>query len=211
MPITGTVVNVWASRFIPVILLALLIYVSWAVVSEVALDFLISPRPNDGNARRLGAAIAVLIIYFILFILVLWSFLKVLWTVVHDPGYIQQSYTSNDNNAQEHDIESVEKPKSSPKYYLSALATVGQASSAPTIEDFLKRDAFVCDDSGRPKWCNTCHIYRPDRARHCREVNRCVRQMDHFCPWYDFLSSPRPTNKHSLRVSLLLSHIHTIP
>ena len=25
--------------------------------------------------------------------------------------------------------------------------------------------------------------FKPDRSHHCREVNRCVQKMDHFCPW----------------------------
>lgn len=46
-----------------------------------------------------------------------------------------------------------------------------------------KYDAFVCDYEGNPQWCDKCHNWKPDRAHHCRELNRCVRRMDHFCPW----------------------------
>ncbi len=57
--------------------------------------------------------------------------------------------------------------------------------AAPGLQDFFKRDVFVCQGDGRPIWCSTCLNWKPDRAHHCREVNRCVRKMDHFCPWYD--------------------------
>jgi len=42
------------------------------------------------------------------------------------------------------------------------------------------RSRFVGDD-----WsvCTRCEAYRPPRAHHCRICRRCVRKMDHHCPW----------------------------
>ncbi|ELU01775.1 hypothetical protein CAPTEDRAFT_172289 [Capitella teleta] len=31
--------------------------------------------------------------------------------------------------------------------------------------------------------CMKCETYRPPRAHHCRICQRCVRRMDHHCPW----------------------------
>ncbi|XP_012937198.2 palmitoyltransferase ZDHHC7 [Aplysia californica] len=31
--------------------------------------------------------------------------------------------------------------------------------------------------------CMKCETYRPPRAHHCRICRRCVRRMDHHCPW----------------------------
>ncbi|XP_065846300.1 palmitoyltransferase ZDHHC7-like [Oscarella lobularis] len=31
--------------------------------------------------------------------------------------------------------------------------------------------------------CNKCESYRPPRAHHCRICRRCIRRMDHHCPW----------------------------
>lgn len=31
--------------------------------------------------------------------------------------------------------------------------------------------------------CARCETYRPPRAHHCRICQRCVRRMDHHCPW----------------------------
>ncbi|XP_071454968.1 palmitoyltransferase ZDHHC3 [Hetaerina americana] len=31
--------------------------------------------------------------------------------------------------------------------------------------------------------CTRCETYRPPRAHHCRICKRCIRKMDHHCPW----------------------------
>ena len=56
-------------------------------------------------------------------------------------------------------------------------------NETPGLEAFYTKDVFVCEDDGRPIWCSKCLNWKPDRTHHCREVDRCVRKMDHFCPW----------------------------
>ncbi len=54
---------------------------------------------------------------------------------------------------------------------------------SPGLEQFYTKDVFVCESDGRPKWCSECCNWKPDRAHHSSEVNRCVYRMDHYCPW----------------------------
>jgi palmitoyltransferase len=58
------------------------------------------------------------------------------------------------------------------------------------LESFYTKDVFVCQEDGRPPYCSACCQFKADRSHHCRELDRCVRKMDHFCPWYASHSRP---------------------
>jgi len=66
-----------------------------------------------------------------------------------------------------------------------AKATLSDPGYVPLPEariDFSDRDAL----QGRvDDWtiCQRCEMWRPPRAHHCRVCKRCVRKMDHHCPW----------------------------
>lgn len=51
------------------------------------------------------------------------------------------------------------------------------------LDRITTKDVFHCEMDGLPTRCHKCRIFREDRTHHCSEIGRCVRRMDHFCPW----------------------------
>lgn len=52
----------------------------------------------------------------------------------------------------------------------------------PRDVELLSREFMVCGPDGSPKFCETCHAFRPARASHCEVKGRCVVKFDHYCP-----------------------------
>jgi hypothetical protein len=74
----------------------------------------------------------------------------------------------------------------------AVLGDPGQVPITSTKLDFseahlngLPTDDNPDDVTGESSWtlCNKCETYRPPRAHHCRTCRRCIRKMDHHCPW----------------------------
>jgi palmitoyltransferase len=51
------------------------------------------------------------------------------------------------------------------------------------LQDFYSKQIYACQGNGLPPWCSHCLNWKPDRAHHCSQLDRCVLRMDHFCPW----------------------------
>ncbi|KAK8176920.1 DHHC palmitoyltransferase-domain-containing protein [Phyllosticta citrichinensis] len=61
------------------------------------------------------------------------------------------------------------------------------------LKSFRPKDMFVVAPDGLPRWCKTCETFKPDRTHHCSDLGRCVRRMDHFCPWVGGIVSETTT------------------
>ena len=173
-------------------------------------DYLLRPSTTL-HPPRSRLAIGIIVIYSLLLSLFIITYTRLLYTVTVNPGYVPRSsqwYTVQENKAKARGKRSHgSRKRSSRSSDRSARESAGQevvesgnisghsyaggASTAPAttepapgLQDFYSRDAFVCQTDGRPAWCSTCLNWKPDRAHHCREIERCVRKMDHFCPWY---------------------------
>ncbi|XP_045209987.2 palmitoyltransferase ZDHHC3-like [Mercenaria mercenaria] len=74
--------------------------------------------------------------------------------------------------------------------FLMAAAHIRAVISDPGIVPLPQTSLDFSDmHSGKQKmndgWsvCTKCETYRPPRAHHCRICERCIRRMDHHCPW----------------------------
>ena len=159
-------VSVGTARVIPVLLVLIVGYASYAFVGQLCISYLINPP--SGKPRRLAAGIAFIAVYFVLLIPVAVSWLRLLLAVLINPGYTQEG--SND--------------------LLRPTVTEPQ----PGLEPYWMRDVFVCDPNGLPIWCAYCKNYKPDRTHHNQDVGRCTRKMDHFCPWVGGVVGERSFN-----------------
>lgn len=76
-------------------------------------------------------------------------------TMISDPGYVPYPTTKIDVTAE------LEKEKQN---------NMRDGKRAPpAIEDWTV--------------CAKCETFRPPRSHHCKRCRRCVRRMDHHCPW----------------------------
>ncbi|KAI0885932.1 zf-DHHC-domain-containing protein [Annulohypoxylon maeteangense] len=166
----------WTTRIIPLFLVGVISYATYVVVGRVCSSYLINKR------SELGPAIAILVLYFLLLLLMIGTYIRAVIAVLVDPGIvplgpvaIEQRKREKENRRQGiqgHDLES--RP-----YY----GGVDLDPDSPGLEQFYTKDVFICENNGRPKWCSHCYNWKPDRAHHSTEIDRCVLRMDHYCPW----------------------------
>ncbi|RPB05041.1 zf-DHHC-domain-containing protein [Choiromyces venosus 120613-1] len=263
--------NRWVSYTMPVIMAGLVGFATWVFVALVCVNHLLI-----GQGRK-GTAIALLVVYFILFSLMSSAYLRVVWVVNFSPGFVTKQSTDLENEKFMGSVESQSDPeiglggvqaegwrreeetiqppepvtiagrapeneteslsdalqsgptKGTPRPGLSPEA-IAQSTNDPSafsppassnpllrsqaghgvfpenalgsrpygtygpprpetsagfqnLDEWFKREAFVCENDGLPRWCDRCQLWKPDRSHHCSELQRCVWRMDHFCPW----------------------------
>lgn len=181
-------------------------------------DYLLKSQ-DTFHDRRPGAAITVLVLYSTFLLLIAFTHLRLLYVVTFNSGCVPrgpQWYTQQEaktkgrkqpaRHKRQNDYHTgAAKVNAVPEGEDQKIGTIaghaygddGSVSMptttkpAPGLQDFFKRDLFICQGDGRPIWCHTCLNWKPDRTHHCREIDRCVRKMDHFCPWWAFPATNR--------------------
>lgn len=168
-------------------------------IDSILVNYLLNPAPTVRKPRH-GVGIAILTIYACLLLLLALTYFRLIFTVATNPGYTPRGPQWHAQKIREMRPSRPSQPGSrqaDPEKgngVLGALSTPNGClpassygplshTSTPSLQEFYMRDVFSCESDGRPIWCSTCLNWKLDRAHHCREVGRCVRKMDHFCPW----------------------------
>ncbi|KAI9300196.1 DHHC palmitoyltransferase-domain-containing protein [Cunninghamella echinulata] len=97
------------------------------------------------------------IIFAYVFVLAIVSMFKASWT---DPGVIPRGLDPT-----------------------PTLETFDDHSSIWTQPFPADKCVKIKDEMWNLKYCDTCKIYRPPRASHCRQCDNCVENEDHHCIW----------------------------
>lgn len=130
-------------------------YVTWVVVYLICTQYLMHPPDDAAIPTRRPTGTALIVVYCVLLVPFLVSFLRMLQVIWTDPGLVPLG----DKEAQE------------------------KGAAGASTRYFDRLDAYICDYNGDPLWCQHCKNYKPDRAHHSSQMGRCVRRMDHFCPY----------------------------
>ncbi|KZM22879.1 Protein S-acyltransferase [Ascochyta rabiei] len=131
-------------------------YVTWVLVYQICIEYLIDPSAefrHDFNIQPRRATGIALIVVYAVLLLLL----LIPWLRL-----LQVIWSRPD---------------------LTPLGDVSLEKKEVTTTWLGEYDAYICDYEGMPLWCDKCHNWKPDRTHHCKELGRCVRKMDHYCPW----------------------------
>ncbi|KAI7868939.1 DHHC palmitoyltransferase-domain-containing protein [Spinellus fusiger] len=103
---------------------------------------------------------AVTILFVYLFVLCFAAMLKTSWT---DPGIIPRDLDP------------------SPEHDDDQGSTYGASLWSHNVP--AQREVRIKDNTWALRYCDTCKLYRPPRASHCRQCDNCVENEDHHCIW----------------------------
>ncbi|KAJ5966323.1 Palmitoyltransferase pfa5 [Penicillium waksmanii] len=192
--------NLVVSRIIPPVLLGIVVYASYAITKPLCIDYLLHPLPSYNRTPRVGAGAAILVIFYLLLILLIATYLRLLYNVIENPGFLPlgadrvpvekaedsekpQKQRRHRRSRKPRDAEKVDAPVDLERGIHNKAGGTSFDSDSFGLESFYTKDVFVCQEDGRPPYCSACCQFKADRSHHCRELDRCVRKMDHFCPW----------------------------
>lgn len=142
-----------------------------SVTDLVAVNYLLRQE------SRSWLATVLLVLYFVFFTLMLAAYGRTFLNAHYSPGIVPLS------DEREAYLKHQTKQRTRGDIEAQPWVPPDQNPDSPGLEAFYSKDVFVCEADGRPKWCSECRQWKPDRARHSSELERCIRKMDHLCPW----------------------------
>lgn len=161
-----------------------------------------------------GMVAGFLILYFVFFFLMISAYIRLFISIQRDPGLVPfmnpaaatHAGVTEKLDTADYSVPTTGHSESDPDTPLnrSGAGRVRKAHGvswappdtdpdSPGLELFYSKDVFVCEVDGRPKWCSSCMQWKPDRSHHSSELGRCVRKMDHLCPWVGGMVAERCT------------------
>ncbi|GAB0132075.1 hypothetical protein EsDP_00000523 [Epichloe bromicola] len=168
----------WTMRIVPGLIVCTFGIATYAVAARFCVQYLYQ------TLNKKGVAMATLVLYCLLLVLTMASYMRLFFAIQRDPGLVPLLRHSDPET-----LGSGEKRRRcrSRRHRdpedAHAWAPPDSDPNSPGLEAFYSRDVFACEVDGRPKWCSECRQWKPDRAHHSSELGRCVRKMDHLCPW----------------------------
>ncbi|KAI6251254.1 Palmitoyltransferase pfa5 [Erysiphe necator] len=150
------------ARLIPLLLILVAGYITYVVVRLLSVNYLLAKK-NDKVT-----AVSILLIYCLLSMVLIASFLRLTYTTYCDPPFVplgksQTREPGNSNPGGSYDDK--------------------EDNMSSGLQSFYEKSVFISDYTGKPFWCSLCANWKPDRAHHCSQTGRCIKKMDHFCPW----------------------------
>lgn len=112
------------------------------------------------------------------------TYFRLVYIVNFDPGFVPLGPAAEGRRAQQRQERSTKSAVEPLSGRFDTMPSRDMSPDSPGLEEFYTKDIFVSEADGRPKYCSECATWKPDRSHHCSDVGRCVRKMDHFCPWY---------------------------
>lgn len=184
--------NAATARFIPLLLIGIIAYTAWVVIQLIVVDYLLNPSPTLLLPRRTGSAVAILVTYSILLLLLLVCYGRLVYTIIVNPGTVprgpqwyeqQRSKKKPRRRHYRNDKDTLDDSSAESRHVSSHKRRRSVPDDAFQVQNFWHRSAFVCQYDGRPPFCSHCFNFKNDRVHHCSELDRCIYKMDHFCPW----------------------------
>jgi len=198
----------WVTRLIPLFLAGCVGFSTYVFIKRICgMQLPLSPRVfslwtvadtafslvdyyiDSQNQPR--TATVFLAIYFVFLLLMLLTYFRLFLIVQHNPGVLPLGPLA----AEQKEREKERRKKNRKRFGTCAHSRDDLEANryegywpdpnvdSPGLERFYSKDIFVCHTDGRPRWCSACCNWKQDRASHCSEINRCVKKMDHYCPW----------------------------
>lgn len=132
----------------------------------LAVEYLLEPahRGYLSVDPRPSLAVPILVFFFLLFVLYLGCYIRLIQTVNYNPGYTKRIPHPRRRSVQSKEEEAVKsswtcvpsRARRGAEYpVLNRTAVLdGSAPPPPGIEEFLRKDVFICDPQGLPLFCD---------------------------------------------------------